>query len=71
MKGECSLEKYVPLEKQSKKAQAAHHKRRRGSWQGVKPVSRKAQSKKLYSRARQKQQSAAEYEKARTAPCGL
>ena len=39
--------------------------------QGVKPVSRKAQSKKLYSRARQKQQSAAEYEKARTAPCGL
>ena len=39
--------------------------------QGVKPVSRKVQSKKLYSRARQKRQSAAEYEKARTAPCGL
>ena len=33
------MQKLVPLEKQSKKAQAAHHKRRRGSWQGVKLVS--------------------------------
>lgn len=44
--------KYIPLEKQSKKAQKAHHDRRRGSWNGIVPVSRVLPDKKKYDRSR-------------------
>ena len=44
--------KYVPLEKQSKKAQKEHHDRQRGSWNGVVPVTRVVPDKKKYERSR-------------------
>ena len=47
--------KYVPLEKQSKKAQKEHHDRQRGSWNGVVPVTRLIPDKKKYERSRAKQ----------------
>lgn len=45
---------YVPLEKQSKKAQKAFHARQRGSWNGINPISRKAPNRKAYDRNRAK-----------------
>ena len=44
--------KMVPLCKQSKKLQRAYHAARRGSWNGVKPVTRVVPNKKAYDRAR-------------------
>lgn len=44
------MEKYVPIEKQSKKAQKAENARKRGSWNGVNPVTRCVESKKAYNR---------------------
>ena len=41
-------QKFVPLEKMSKKAQKAHHAKARGSWGGVCPVSRKGKSPHEY-----------------------
>ncbi len=46
------MKKMVPLDKQSKKAQKAHARSLRGSWEGVKPVLRVVESKKKYSRKR-------------------
>ena len=46
------MRKLVPLKKQSKSAQRAHAALQRGSWEGVKPVTRVAESKKKYSRKR-------------------
>lgn len=48
--------KYVPLEKQSKKQQRAHHAAKRGSWNGVNPVSRAVPNKKVYDRKRLKRE---------------
>ncbi|MGN1370125.1 MAG: hypothetical protein ACI4WX_14745 [Aristaeellaceae bacterium] len=45
-------QKLIPLKKQSKAAQKAHAAAQRGSWEGVKPVTRVAESKKRYSRKR-------------------
>lgn len=47
--------KLIPLNKQSKRAQKAHHSLQRGSWQGVQPVTRVVPSKKAYDRSRRKQ----------------
>lgn len=47
--------KYIPLEKQSKRAQKAHHDRQRGSWNGVTPVTRVVPSRKAYDRNRVRQ----------------
>ena len=44
--------KLIPLKKQSKSAQKEHAALKRGSWEGVKPVTRVAESKKKYSRKR-------------------
>ena len=44
----------VPLEKQQKKAQKEHDRAKRGDWGVVKPVLRVVESKKKYSRKRQK-----------------
>ena len=46
--------KYVPIEKRSKKAQKAYHAARRGSWNGVRPVTKTVESKKIYDRKRMK-----------------
>lgn len=48
--------KYVPLKKQSKRAQKAHHDRQRGSWNGVIPTTKAIPSKKVYDRNRAKQE---------------
>jgi hypothetical protein len=50
------MEKYVPLEKRSKKEQRAWHARQRGNWNGVKPVTRIVPSKKVYSRKKKRQE---------------
>lgn len=50
------MEKLIPLEKQSKRAQKAHHSKRRGSWNGVDPVTRIVPSGKLYDRNRAKRE---------------
>lgn len=46
----------IPLEKQSKRAQKAYYSARRGSWNGVCPVTRKVESRKRYDRNRQKRE---------------
>ena len=46
--------KYVPIEKRSKKAQKAYYAARRGSWNGVRPVTKTVESKKIYDRKRMK-----------------
>ena len=40
-------EKFVPLEKRSKKEQKAYHAQQRGSWNGVNPVTRVVPNKKV------------------------
>ena len=44
------MEKFIPFEKLSKKEQRRRHAQRRGSWQGVSPVTRRAESPKVYNR---------------------
>lgn len=41
---------YVPIEKQSKKAQRELHKAQRGSWGAISPVTRKPPNPKAYDR---------------------
>ena len=45
---------FVPLKKQSKKAQKEHHAKQRGSWYGLSPVTRIAPNGKAYDRNRVK-----------------
>ena len=49
--------KTIPLTKQSKKQQRAFYAAKRGSWNGVNPVTRVVPSKKLYDRNRLKRES--------------
>ena len=46
------MKKLIPLKKQSKSAQKEHAASQRGSWEGVKPVTRVVESRKRYSRKR-------------------
>ena len=46
------MKKLIPLKKQSKAAQKEHAALHRGSWEGIKPVTRVAESRKKYSRKR-------------------
>lgn len=46
--------KIIPLNKQSKKAQHAYYAKQRGDWNGVKPVTRVFESKKVYDRKKLK-----------------
>ena len=45
---------YVSVEKRSKKAQKEHYAKRRGSWNGLNPVTRVPESPKAYNRAKEK-----------------
>lgn len=45
---------FVPLNKQSKKAQKEHHAKQRGSWYGLSPVTRTCPSGKAYDRNKMK-----------------
>lgn len=47
--------KFIPLKKQSKRAQKEYHDKQRGSWNGVVPVTRVIPNKKAYDRKRAKQ----------------
>ena len=49
--------KVTPLKKQSKKNQRKFHAAKRGSWNGVSPITRVVQSKRIYDRNRAKQES--------------
>lgn len=44
------MTKHIPKTKLSKKARRAVDRERRGSWYGIKPVTRIVPSKKIYSR---------------------
>lgn len=50
------MEKMIPLAKQSKASQRKYHLARRGSWNGVSPITRIAQSKTAYDRNRIKKE---------------
>lgn len=51
------MERYVPIEKMSKKAWKELAKRKRGSWLGVNPTTRiiRARKQELLEKARQKE----------------
>ena len=44
------MEKFIPFEKLSKKEQRRRNAQRRGSWQGVSPVTRRDENPKAYNR---------------------
>ena len=46
----------TPMAKRSKRAQRAYHAAKRGSWNGLSPVTRVVQSKKTYDRNREKRE---------------
>ncbi len=48
------MERYIPVDKMSKKQKKAYYAARRGSWSGVNPVSRAVPSKKIYNRKQAK-----------------
>ena len=48
--------KVTPLKKQSKKNQRKFHAAKRGTWNGLSPVTRVVQSKKTYDRNRVKRE---------------
>ena len=49
------MEQWIPLNKQSKKAQKKYHDKQRGSWNGICPVTRTVPNRKAYDRNRIKQ----------------
>lgn len=44
------MEKFIPYEKLSKKEQRRYNAQRRGSWQGLSPVTRRPETPKAYNR---------------------
>lgn len=48
------MKQVIPLSKQSKKAQREYHKKQRGSWYGLSPVTRTVPSGKAYNRNKMK-----------------
>jgi len=49
--------RYVPIEKRSKREQREHHSARRGSWNGINPVTKKPLNPKAYNRKKSGQRS--------------
>ena len=49
------MERFVPYEKMSKKQQKAVDAKRRGSWGGLNPVTRKPENPKAYNRRKAQQ----------------
>ena len=49
-----SMEKMIPIKKQTKKSQKAYYDRKRGTWGNIDPVSKVIESKKIYKRNRSK-----------------
>ncbi len=48
--------KFVPLKKQSKKAQRAFYMKKRQGWGGLSPVTRQERNPRAYQRSRQRRQ---------------
>ena len=48
------MEKFISYEKCSKKERRRRDQQKRGSWNGVNPVTRRSENPKAYSRAKQK-----------------
>ena len=48
------MNKFIPLEKMSKKAQREYHKRQRKGWGAISPVTRCPENPKVYNRAKEK-----------------
>ena len=48
-------QKYVPIEKQSKKKQKEFYKKQRRDWGGINPATRKVPNLKIYDRKKSKQ----------------
>lgn len=51
------MRKLTPIDKMSKKSQNTYHAKKRGSWNGLCPVTRIVPNKKAYDRNRAKQAS--------------
>lgn len=49
------MKKFVPLEKQTKKAQKEWHKKQRRTWNGLDPMTRTQENGKAYNRNKFKQ----------------
>lgn len=52
LKGDISMEKFIPFEKMSKKKQKEINQKKRTSWNGLNPVTRKSKNLKAYNRKR-------------------
>lgn len=50
------MEKFIPLQKQQKKNQRAEYAKRRASWGGMSPVTRKSEKPSAYNRAKNKKE---------------
>lgn len=48
--------KFTPIAKQSKREQHKYYTSKRGSWNGISPVTRVVQSKRIYDRSRMKRE---------------
>lgn len=48
------MDKFVPLDKKSKKAQKEFHARQRRSWEGISPLTRTVPNGKAYNRKKMK-----------------
>lgn len=53
---------FVPLRKQSKKKQREYNSARRGSWNGINPITRVVPNGKAYDRNRVKRENRKNYE---------
>jgi len=53
-RGKEKMEKLIPLSKQSKKERRKFYSSKRGSWNGISPVTRVVRSRKVYDRKRMK-----------------
>lgn len=49
-------ERMIPLKKQSKKGQRSYYATKRGSWNGISPITRIVQSRRVYDRNRIKRE---------------
>lgn len=52
LKGDISMEKFIPFEKMSKKKQKEINQKKRTSWNGLNPVTKKSKNLKAYNRKR-------------------
>jgi len=63
------MQKFVPYEKLSKKAKREIDRKKRASWNGVNPVTRKSDSPKAYNRTKEKARALKEMKSSGTGTC--